>query len=362
MASKKAINSTILGLILAVVVVGYVMMNYSPVGSTAVEDKEFDVLAFQWGFEPQFIEVNKGDHVVLKVTSDDVAHGLAIDEYQINEAILPGETVEIEFIADKTGSFKFYCSLVCGAGHDQQHGSIIVKDPLEPEPEVTILTAIKTQEKIVVDGIIDNIWNDASESTFTTVFVEEGRQIKVKSLTDGNDIFFLLRWNDDDANDDGTTETDRIAIGFDISGNSDIAMGAAGVPHVKEVQRTIGEGTVDIWHWKAFDGTTKSTIDDEFAGPFEQLKEHYYRDDDDKHGGQNDIIAKGSYDVETKEWIVEITRSLITDDTDVEGFGVIDKQFESGKDYKISFAVWDGGQGETAGNHRVTDWGLLIIE
>ncbi len=238
MASKKAINNGTLVVILTIVIVGYVMMNYSPVGSPAVEDKEFDVVAFQWGFEPQFIEVNKGDHVTLRITSDDVPHGLAIDEYQINETIMPGETVKIEFIADKTGSFKFYCSLVCGVGHDQQHGSIIVKDPLEPE--VTTLTAIKTQEKIVVDGIIDKVWNDATESTFTTIFVEESRQIKVKSLTDGSDIFFLLRWSDDDANNDGTTETDRIAIGFDISGNSDIAMGAAGVPHVKVPQRTIG--------------------------------------------------------------------------------------------------------------------------
>ncbi len=121
---------------------------------------------------------------------------------------------------------------------------------------------------------------------------------------------------------------------------------------------------MDIWHWKAFDSNTETQdiIDDEFAGPFEQLKEHYYRDDDNVYGGLNDIIASGVYDTQTKEWIVEISRSLVTDDTDVEGFGMIDKQFESNKDYKISFAVWDGGQGEIAGKHKVTDWGLLKIE
>ncbi len=41
---------------------------------------------------------------------------------------------------------------------------------------------------------------------------------------------------------------------------------------------------------------------------------------------------------------------------------MIDKQFTPGNEYKIGFAVWDGGRGETAGKHAVTDWGMLRLE
>ncbi|NIQ20236.1 MAG: hypothetical protein GTN95_08625 [Gammaproteobacteria bacterium] len=364
MVSKKAINSAVLGAIVVVIAVGYVMMNYTPIGTTSGEDKNFDVVAFQWGFEPQFIEVNKGDHVTLNLSTDDVPHGFAISEYQINEPIMIEEDTKLEFIADKPGIYHYYCSIPCGAGHDEQGGYLIVKDPLEPEPEISTVTSAQTDVEITIDGIIDEEWNQATESIFTTLYVHEDRKIFAKSLNDGEKIYFLLRWQDDDANNDGTTETDRIALGFDISGNADIAMGAAGVPHVKVPQRTIGEGVVDIWHWKAFDSHTESLnlIDDEFAGPFEQLKEHYYRDDDNKHGGNNDLSAVGVFDEESQEWIVEISRNLVSGDTAVEGFGMIDKQFTPGSEYKIGFAVWDGGRGETAGKHAVTDWGVLRLE
>ena len=364
MVSKKSINSVVLGSVVAVIIIGFIMMNYTPMSDISGESKSFDIVSFQWGFEPQFIKVNKGDHVTFNLRTDDVAHGIAIDEYQINEPILPNQVSEVEFIADEPGVYHYYCSVPCGVGHDEQGGYLIVNDPSEPKPEISTVTSAQTDVGITIDGIVDEEWNKAAESIFTTLFVDDDREIFVKSLNDGEKIYFLLRWQDDDANNDGTTETDRIALGFDISGNADIAMGAAGVPHVTAPQRTIGEGVVDIWHWKAFDSHTESTnlIDDEFAGPFEQLKEHYYRDDDHKYGGNNDLSAVGIFDDESQEWIVEISRVLVSGDTAVEGFGMIDKQFTPGNEYKIGFAVWDGGRGETAGKHAVTDWGILRLE
>ncbi len=364
MVSKKSVNSTVLGLVVAVIVTGYVMMNYTPASMVSGTEKTFDIVSFQWGFEPQFIEVNKGDHVTLNLATDDVAHGIAIDEYQINEPIMVEKDGTVEFVADKPGVFEFYCSIPCGEGHDEQGGFLIVKDPTIPEPETPVLTSIKSDEKIIVDGIIDLEWTNVPETIFSTVYVHQNRQILAKSLHDEEQIYFLLRWTDDDANNDGKTETDRIALGFDISGNADIAMGAAGVPHVKVPQRTIGEGIVDIWHWKAFDSHTESlnVIDDEFAGPFEQLKDHYYRDDDNKQGGKNDLTAVGIYDSDDGEWVVEISRSLTTDDIQVPEFGMMDKQFSVESEYKIGFALWDGGQGETAGDHAVTEWGVLKID
>ena len=89
--------------------------------------KEFKMTAKQFAFEPEIIEVNKGDKVRLIVTSIDVPHGIAIPEYGINERLNPGEPVTIEFIADKEGTFTAFCSVFCGSGHSNMKGKIIVK-------------------------------------------------------------------------------------------------------------------------------------------------------------------------------------------------------------------------------------------
>lgn len=97
----------------------------APAGDAAV--KEFKMTAKQFVFEPDTIEVNKGDKVRLIVTSTDVAHGITIPQYGINEKLAPGKPVTIEFMADREGTFEAFCSVFCGAGHQKMKGKIIVK-------------------------------------------------------------------------------------------------------------------------------------------------------------------------------------------------------------------------------------------
>lgn len=94
-------------------------------GSAAV--KEFKITAEQWEFSPATITVNQGDRVRLVVTSPDVDHGIAIAEYGINQIVPKGETKTVEFTADKSGTFTFYCSVRCGSGHGSMRGQLIVK-------------------------------------------------------------------------------------------------------------------------------------------------------------------------------------------------------------------------------------------
>ena len=89
--------------------------------------KEFKITAKQFSFTPDTIEVNKGDKVRLIVTSTDVPHGIAIPEYGINQRLEPGQPVTIEFTADKEGTFTAFCSVLCGSGHRDMKGKIIVK-------------------------------------------------------------------------------------------------------------------------------------------------------------------------------------------------------------------------------------------
>ena len=82
--------------------------------------------AEQWDFTPSIITVNGGDKVILRLTSKDVKHGFAINEFNINVDIKPGQTVDVEFVANKKGEFEFYCSVQCGAGHSGMKGKLIV--------------------------------------------------------------------------------------------------------------------------------------------------------------------------------------------------------------------------------------------
>ena len=104
---------------------GDVTQDISPKTSSGV--KEFTMIASRWKFEPNKITVNQGDLVRLKIISTDVAHGIAIPDYKINEYLSPGQTVNIEFVADRKGTFPFACSVSCGVGHSGMGGKLIVK-------------------------------------------------------------------------------------------------------------------------------------------------------------------------------------------------------------------------------------------
>jgi cytochrome c oxidase subunit II len=89
--------------------------------------KSFDITAKQWEFVPSVITVDKGDTVRLSVKSVDVSHGLSISAFGINEQLEPGLAVQVEFEADKKGTFSMLCNVFCGSGHGGMKGTLIVQ-------------------------------------------------------------------------------------------------------------------------------------------------------------------------------------------------------------------------------------------
>jgi len=92
------------------------------------EVKKFSMIAKQWVFEPEIITVNKGDTVRLLIESIDVDHGFGLSSFGINERLKSGETVEVEFVADKVGEFSFRCTVSCGSGHGGMDGKLVVEE------------------------------------------------------------------------------------------------------------------------------------------------------------------------------------------------------------------------------------------
>jgi len=83
--------------------------------------------AFQFGFDPNPVIVNEGDKVKLVVTSTDVTHGISISEFGVKVQLFPGRPSIMDFTADKSGNYIFYCSVPCGAGHRSMRGRFIVR-------------------------------------------------------------------------------------------------------------------------------------------------------------------------------------------------------------------------------------------
>lgn len=91
------------------------------------EVKEFTMTAKRFEFVPNTITVSQGDRVKLTITSTDVTHGFNLPAFGINERLEPNKKVEVEFVADKTGTFTFTCSVPCGSGHGRMSGQLVVE-------------------------------------------------------------------------------------------------------------------------------------------------------------------------------------------------------------------------------------------
>jgi heme/copper-type cytochrome/quinol oxidase subunit 2 len=89
----------------------------NPITLAAPAEKHFRIEASSFQYTPEAIHVNPGDHVTIDLVSTDVVHGLYIDGYDLNVAADPGQTATLSFVADKAGSFRFRCSVTCGALH-----------------------------------------------------------------------------------------------------------------------------------------------------------------------------------------------------------------------------------------------------
>lgn len=84
------------------------------------------IAASQYSFDPGVISVNPGDRVTIELASTDVVHGLYLDGYDIEVTADPGQTARLSFIADKSGTFRFRCSVTCGPLHPFMIGKVKV--------------------------------------------------------------------------------------------------------------------------------------------------------------------------------------------------------------------------------------------
>ena len=87
----------------------------------------FNVTAGGFYFAPNVIRVRKGDTVKIVLTNAGGHHNFVIDEFNVKmEPTDSGQVATVEFIADKIGTFEYYCGI---GSHRQlgQKGTLIVE-------------------------------------------------------------------------------------------------------------------------------------------------------------------------------------------------------------------------------------------
>jgi len=80
------------------------------------------------GFTPSRIVVKRGQRVRLRLLADDVTHGFQLLHLGVDAgAIKTGTIKTVEFTADRTGEFPFYCSVRCSRLHMALMGTLVVE-------------------------------------------------------------------------------------------------------------------------------------------------------------------------------------------------------------------------------------------
>lgn len=77
--------------------------------------------ANRFEYSQPIITVKEGDHVIINVNNVDTTHGIAIPDFNVS-----GKT-SVDFIANKKGTFEFHCPTMCGPGHREMGGTLIVE-------------------------------------------------------------------------------------------------------------------------------------------------------------------------------------------------------------------------------------------
>lgn len=139
MNKKIIISVIVIGIIVPVAIISFNKINQTPKtgnaasnaqnnniaetapveqGNEGSEVKEFSMTSFVEFVDgkpkPQYskkeITVNKGDRVRIKVTVTGGTHDFKIDEFGVYADTRLNQELAIEFIADKTGEFIYYCA------------------------------------------------------------------------------------------------------------------------------------------------------------------------------------------------------------------------------------------------------------
>ena len=94
--------------------------------ASITEGLHIHITARSFAFEPEIVRVHRGDQVTIELESLDATHGIYLDGYDLSVEAEPGRPAQLSFVADRSGSFRFRCSVACGNLHPFMIGQLKV--------------------------------------------------------------------------------------------------------------------------------------------------------------------------------------------------------------------------------------------
>jgi cytochrome c oxidase subunit 2 len=127
-------------LLVTMLILGVVLV---PLGMRFWPQDSIDVhgqIAENGGWSPVSIQAQVGVPLHLRLTSDDVTHGFAIGQMDMQPVdVVPGKPTELTVTFGKPGTYTFYCTRWCGLNHWRIRGTIeVVGAGLRPAPTVSV--------------------------------------------------------------------------------------------------------------------------------------------------------------------------------------------------------------------------------
>lgn len=108
---------------------GYAAARTNHAPKTSPDPQTITIRASRFAFEPSEITVKKGEPVKVIIESQDVSHGLAIEELGIRTEVKKGQTATITFTPETAGTFEGKCAHFCGSGHGSMTLTVHVVEP-----------------------------------------------------------------------------------------------------------------------------------------------------------------------------------------------------------------------------------------
>jgi mono/diheme cytochrome c family protein/plastocyanin len=95
-------------------------------------------MAENGGWNPDTLKAEVGQPLHLRMTSDDVVHGFAVGQMDMEPVdVMPGKVTEVTLNFDKPGIYTFFCTRWCGLNHWRMRGTIEVSgSTVDPAPAV----------------------------------------------------------------------------------------------------------------------------------------------------------------------------------------------------------------------------------
>jgi cytochrome c oxidase subunit 2 len=110
------------------ILAGYAVAQTNHPPSTSHNPQTITIRASRFTFDPNEITVKKGAPVKVIIHSEDVSHGLVIEDLGIRTEVKKGQSATITFTPEAAGTFEGKCAHFCGSGHGSMKLTVHVVD------------------------------------------------------------------------------------------------------------------------------------------------------------------------------------------------------------------------------------------